>query len=185
VLRLPFHREMRAGRAYFQGDIPLADETPGGTLVTDFPGMERRTIETLTYADLAASAKIILSEVEWRKRPVRKGAPPDAGHRVTLARWTVMKQVKPSTARSICFLLQDSERTWRPVAIGAKPLNSEIGANRRSEGGQSMSAVPKYFRHQLVPLSLIAMALRRGRCTPFLLSDAIDKAPSKVKSYGR
>jgi hypothetical protein len=48
-----------------------------------------------TFADLAASTKIILPEVEWRKRPVRKGAPLDAGHRVTLARWTVMKPVQP------------------------------------------------------------------------------------------
>jgi AraC family transcriptional regulator len=31
----------------------------------------------------------------WRKRPIREGVPPDAGHRVTLARWTVAKPVKP------------------------------------------------------------------------------------------
>jgi hypothetical protein len=28
------------------------------------------------------------------------------------------------------------------------------GTKRRSEGGQSMSALPRYFRHQLVPLLL-------------------------------
>jgi hypothetical protein len=28
-----------------------------------------------TFADLAASTKIILPEVEWRKRPVRKARP--------------------------------------------------------------------------------------------------------------
>lgn len=60
-----------------------------------FPGMARRSAETPTLADLAAPAKIILPEIEWRKRPVRKGASPDAGHRVTLSRWTVMKPAKP------------------------------------------------------------------------------------------
>ena len=60
-----------------------------------FPGMARRSAETPTHADLAAPAKIILPEIEWRKRPVRKGASPDAGHRVTLSRWTVMKPAKP------------------------------------------------------------------------------------------
>jgi AraC family transcriptional regulator len=63
--------------------------------VTSFPGLARRGAETPTFADLVAPAKIILPEIEWRKRPVRKGAPPDAGHRVTLARWTVTKPVKP------------------------------------------------------------------------------------------
>src|SRR3979490_795955 len=57
--------------------------------------MARRGAETPTLADLAAPAKIILPEIEWRKRPVRKGASPDAGHRVTLSRWTVMKPAKP------------------------------------------------------------------------------------------
>jgi len=31
-------------------------------------------------------------------------------------------------------------------------LMSGFGTNRPSEGGQSMSALPGYFRHQLVPL---------------------------------
>ena len=31
---------------------------------------------------------------------------------------------------------------------------SESGANRRLEGGQSVSALPGYFRHRLVPLLL-------------------------------
>jgi AraC-like DNA-binding protein len=75
--------------------LQLADETPGATLVANFPEMARSSAEKPTFADLAASARIILPEIEWRKRPVRKGAPPDAGHRVTLARWTVMKPVKP------------------------------------------------------------------------------------------
>lgn len=60
-----------------------------------FPGIARRSAETPTFADLAAPAKIILPEIEWRKRPVRKGASPDAGHRVTLSRWTVTNPVKP------------------------------------------------------------------------------------------
>jgi AraC family transcriptional regulator len=38
---------------------------------------------------------IILPEIEWRKRPAKKDASPDAGHRVTLSRWTVMKPLKP------------------------------------------------------------------------------------------
>jgi hypothetical protein len=61
----------------------------------NFTPMARRSGKPLIFADVAARAKIILPEIEWRKRPVRKGAPPDAGHRVTLARWTVTKPVKP------------------------------------------------------------------------------------------
>ena len=60
-----------------------------------FPAMARRNAENATLEDLAAPAKAILPEIVWRKRPVRNDAPPDAGHRVTLARWTVMKPVKP------------------------------------------------------------------------------------------
>ena len=61
----------------------------------NFPPMARMSAEAPTIAERTATAKIILPEIEWRKRPVRKDAPPNAGHRVTLARWTVMKPVKP------------------------------------------------------------------------------------------
>ena len=60
-----------------------------------FPAMAGGSAERPIFGDLAAPAKIILPEIEWRKRPIRKDASPDAGHRVTLARWTVMKPVKP------------------------------------------------------------------------------------------
>jgi AraC family transcriptional regulator len=63
--------------------------------VTNFLGMARGGAQVPNFADLAIPAKIILPEIEWRKRPVRKGASLDAGHRVTLARWTVKKPVKP------------------------------------------------------------------------------------------
>jgi len=63
--------------------------------VTNFLGMARGGAQVPNFADLAIPAKIILPEIEWRKRPVRKGASLDAGHRVTLARWTVRKPVKP------------------------------------------------------------------------------------------
>jgi AraC family transcriptional regulator len=65
------------------------------TLEASFLGIARRSAETPTFADFSAPAKIILTETEWRKRPVRKDAPADIGHRVTLARWTVTKPVKP------------------------------------------------------------------------------------------
>jgi len=63
--------------------------------VTNFLGMARGGAQALNFADLAIPAKTILPEIEWRKRPVRKGGSLDAGHRVTLARWTVRKPVKP------------------------------------------------------------------------------------------
>jgi AraC family transcriptional regulator len=59
------------------------------------PAMARRSAETSIFADVAAPAKLILPEIEWRKRPVRKDARSDAGHRVTLSRWTVTTPVKP------------------------------------------------------------------------------------------
>jgi AraC family transcriptional regulator len=70
-------------------------QTSGGLLVASFPAMAPRSADTPIFPDLAASAKIILPEIEWRRRPVRKDASPDAGHRVTLSRWTVMKPVAP------------------------------------------------------------------------------------------
>ncbi len=45
--------------------------------MTSFPVMAGRRAETPTLADLVAPAKIILPEIEWRKRPVRKGGPLD------------------------------------------------------------------------------------------------------------
>ena len=51
----------------------------------NFTPMARRSGKPLIFADVAAPAKIILPEIEWRKRPVRKDASPDAGHRVTLS----------------------------------------------------------------------------------------------------
>ena len=67
----------------------------GATLGSSFPPTARRSAEAPTLAERSATAKIILPEIEWRKRPVRKYVPPDAGHHVTLARWTVMKPAKP------------------------------------------------------------------------------------------
>src|SRR5260370_29556428 len=57
--------------------------------------MTRRSARTPIFGDLGAGAKLILPELEWRKRPARKDASPDAGHRVTLSRGTVMKPGKP------------------------------------------------------------------------------------------
>src|SRR5260370_31996198 len=70
-------------------------QIPGGTLEASFPAMARRSAKTSIFSDLAAPAKLILPEIEWRKRPVSKDTRPDAGHRVTLSRWTVTKPVKP------------------------------------------------------------------------------------------
>src|SRR5258705_11893708 len=84
------------GRTKAHHEIVLpTPETPGATLEASFPGIARRSAATPTFADLAAPAKTILPEIEWRKRPVRKGATPDAGHRRTLSRWTVIKPAKP------------------------------------------------------------------------------------------
>jgi len=47
--------------------------------------MARTSAEASIFADVAARAKLILPEIEWRKRPVSKDARPDAGHRVTLS----------------------------------------------------------------------------------------------------
>jgi AraC family transcriptional regulator len=60
-------------------------------LETSFSAKPRRPAEKSIFVD---SAKIILPEKVWRKRPVGNVASPDAGHRITLARWTV-KPVKP------------------------------------------------------------------------------------------
>jgi hypothetical protein len=59
-----------------------------------FP-MARMSAEAPALAERTPTAKLILPAIEWRKRPVKKDASPDAGHRVTPARWTVMKPSKP------------------------------------------------------------------------------------------
>jgi AraC family transcriptional regulator len=64
-------------------------------LGASFPAMAHRSAETPTLAERIPPAKIILPEIEWRKRPVGSDARPDVGHRVTLARWTVTKPAKP------------------------------------------------------------------------------------------
>jgi AraC family transcriptional regulator len=63
--------------------------------VASFPAMAHRNIEIPPFGEFSARPKIILPEIEWRKRPVRENASPDEGHRVTLSRWTVKKPVKP------------------------------------------------------------------------------------------
>jgi AraC family transcriptional regulator len=61
-------------------------------LATNLSAETRGRPEKSIFAD---PVRTILPEMVWRKRPVRKGAASDAGHRVTLARWTVAKPVKP------------------------------------------------------------------------------------------
>ena len=70
-------------------------QAPGGTFEASLTPMARTGAEALMFVDVAAPAKLILPEIEWRKRPVSKDARPDAGHRVTLSRWTVTKPIKP------------------------------------------------------------------------------------------
>src|SRR6266849_4750852 len=82
------------GKRLYASILPTL-QIPGGTLEASFPAMARRSGEPLIFADFAAPAKLILPEIEWRKRPVSKDARPDAGHRVTLSRWTVTNPVKP------------------------------------------------------------------------------------------
>jgi hypothetical protein len=53
------------------------------------------------------------------------------------------------TGRSGAFKLANSASR---IGGGSLVLMSATGTNRRSEVGQSMSALPGYFRHQLVPL---------------------------------
>jgi AraC family transcriptional regulator len=60
-----------------------------------FPTMARGSAERAIAADFATPTRIILPEIEWRKRPVRENTFPDEGHRVTLSRWTVKKPAKP------------------------------------------------------------------------------------------
>src|ERR1700679_2870019 len=57
--------------------------------------MARGSAERAIAADFATPTRIILPEIEWRKRPVRENTFPDEGHRVTLSRWTVKKPAKP------------------------------------------------------------------------------------------
>jgi AraC family transcriptional regulator len=64
-------------------------------LGASLPPMARRSAGAPTFAERTAAAKIILPEMEWRKRPVRKESSSDRGHRVTLSRWTVTKPVEP------------------------------------------------------------------------------------------
>jgi AraC family transcriptional regulator len=82
------------GKRLYASILPTL-QIPGGTLEASFPAMARRSAKTSIFADLAAPAKLILPEIEWRKRPVSKDARPDSGFRVTLSRWTVTKPVKP------------------------------------------------------------------------------------------
>jgi hypothetical protein len=53
-----------------------------------------------------------------------------------------------STAREASHGVSDEMRRTLIAAVH----ESVCGTNRRLEGGQSMSALPRYFRHQLVPL---------------------------------
>jgi AraC family transcriptional regulator len=59
-----------------------------------FPAMARGSSERAIAADIVTPTKTILPEIVWRKRPVENDTP-DAGHLVTLTRWTVTKPVKP------------------------------------------------------------------------------------------
>ena len=98
--RLPSNREISPGRPDGKGKHSYASilrtlQTPGGILEASFTPMARTSGEPLIFADGAAPAKLILPEIEWRKRPVSKDTRPDAGHRVTLSRWTVTKPAKP------------------------------------------------------------------------------------------
>jgi AraC family transcriptional regulator len=97
VRRLPSNREISLGRPDGKGKHLYLENvaTPGATLEANFTRMARTSAEASIFADVAARAKLILPEIEWRKRPVSKDARPDAGHRVTLSRWMVMKPVKP------------------------------------------------------------------------------------------
>src|SRR5580704_3844044 len=70
-------------------------QVPRGTSKANFTLLARTSADALILTDVAAPAKLILPEIEWRKRPVSKDARPDAGHRVTLSRWTVTRPVKP------------------------------------------------------------------------------------------
>jgi hypothetical protein len=100
VRRLPSNREISPGRPDGKGKHSYASilrtlQTPGGILEACFTPMARTSGEPLIFADGAAPAKLILPEIEWRKRPVSKDTRPDAGHRLTLSRWTVTRPAKP------------------------------------------------------------------------------------------
>lgn len=62
--------------------------------MASFPAMAHKNVEIEAFRGFSARPKIILPEIEWRKRPVR-GDLPDEGHSVTRSRWTVKKPVKP------------------------------------------------------------------------------------------
>ena len=70
-------------------------QAPRGTSKANFTPLARTRADALIFTDVAAPAKLILPEIEWRKRPVSKDARCDAGHRVTLSRWTVTNPVRP------------------------------------------------------------------------------------------
>jgi AraC family transcriptional regulator len=85
---------LASGKALYASILQTL-QTPRGTLEPHFSALACRSAEASTFADVASPAKLILPEIEWRKRPVSKNARPDAGYRVTLSRWTVTKPVKP------------------------------------------------------------------------------------------
>ena len=49
-------------------------QTPVATLEANFTPIARTSAEASIFADVAARAKLILPEIEWRKRPVSKDA---------------------------------------------------------------------------------------------------------------